>query len=607
MNTDKANENEFVFLIPPSLGPCIGSIRLKHHKGDTFHIEMKLWIAFEYSKGDFPSSDFKLFFRYKQAHTEWKTITAISEMQFPSINQSIDFNKFIDVAKIEPMRQLSYINNDVFNRNTLSYISQEIGISGGVSIIQSVADEIEFLVNRSNHEKKYETIEFQIFLIRDSFSVDTIDLDQVIHLHKKLEPSKWNDEIDRWLLNDIARCTTAGKQPSAPPWMGAEKSTWAQRATVKLSEETLRALIGDGESIRFIGACCRHPGMGLDEERMNESLKRASKASAAFAMLVGDQIYADATAGLNDPINPIERYVEEHAKAFGPEGYGQLTRKMPVYFTADDHEWRDDYPNGIPLDIFTINNTRYKSVANHAVSAFQYSHVSTNSDFSYRIENYHLLDVFVFDTRSNRHRGGSDINSSNEILTLLNWIRSTPESLKLKVLVSGSVLLPGLFPDSDVSKPGYLDTTQLYPVNRLAVLTAIADASEQGSRFLLLSGDYHLSGFFELKCNEKTIGACTVVPPWYAPWLFSNSSPYQVMTDEVIGLPLAAGVARRLTLEQVPGGQLLSGNGFSEFSVEPVLGSSTKTFKISVQRNLLDMTLPDDQNTIRFHKASTYV
>jgi hypothetical protein len=593
--------NNSIFLIPPALGPCIGSIDLIQAKDNQFELNLNFWVAFEYSERDFIVSDLELYFRYRQINSQWKTMETTSVMSFPPKHALFlsDTATPTDDAKLE-LSELTSLNG-------FSLGLKDMRIPGGYTIIKGQVDEIKLDINSLMNYKNKDFLEIQIFLKRENIFFDNIFPNQVLRLDKTPDATKWNDEIDCLLAEDTTRRKTADQAPSAPPWMSEELTSWSNRATVKLAVETFDALVDVGSGVRFISASCRHPGMGLDEERVNESLQRAANSSAAFALLVGDQIYADATAGLNDPINPIERYVEEHAKAFGPEGYGRLTRKMPVYFAADDHEWRDDYPNGIPLDLYTINSARYKSVADHAISAFQYSHVSTQSGLSYQIENYHLLDIFVFDTRSKRQGGGGDINSPNELKRLIDWIKTKSEPQKLKVLVSGSVFMPGLFPDSDVSKPGYLDTTQLYPKNRLEVLSAIADASEQGHRFLLLSGDYHLSGFFALKCNEKTIGACTIVPPWYAPWLFSNSSPYQVMDEEEIELAFTTGDKRQLKLESIPGGELLSGNGFSEFTVEPFVCSDGQAFKISIQRYLHNMTLPGAQYTLTPRKSSLLV
>jgi hypothetical protein len=62
------------------------------------------------------------------------------------------------------------------------------------------------------------------------------------------------------------------------------------------------ASLGEGCGVPFAVACCRHPGLGLDLGRVDRSvedfLQEQQQQPAAFAMLLGDQIYADATAGL---------------------------------------------------------------------------------------------------------------------------------------------------------------------------------------------------------------------------------------------------------------------------------------------------------------------
>src|SRR5690606_12539982 len=95
--------------------------------------------------------------------------------------------------------------------------------------------------------------------------------------------------------------------------------------------------------------CCRYPGFFFDRDRSYAAFERLCDLPEAarphLALMLGDQIYADATAGLFDPASPIERYVHAHRKAFRSSRVHRLLAGLPVVMTPDDHEFGDNHPN----------------------------------------------------------------------------------------------------------------------------------------------------------------------------------------------------------------------------------------------------------------------
>ena len=55
-------------------------------------------------------------------------------------------------------------------------------------------------------------------------------------------------------------------------------------------------------------------------------------------------------------------------------------------------------------------------------------------------------------------------------------------------------------------------------------------------RFVLISGDYHVSAFGEVRLNDRRVGAFVLAPPLYAPLSYANSSPSDVWLSERVEL-----------------------------------------------------------------------
>lgn len=379
-------------------------------------------------------------------------------------------------------------------------------------------------------------------------------------------------------------------RPIAPRLTEGAHATDFSGAEFRVTPASLRSLAAR-EDVQFAVASCRHPGFGIDSQRVNHTVRDflAKRGEAAFAMLLGDQIYADATAGLIDPTSPLERFYERHEVAFGRHALGQLLAEMPVYMTPDDHEFTDGHPGGAPLVKerwpdwgggrgFRDRLQRARTVADKAVTAFQrlQSPLGAQARQHYRFR-HGCTRCYVFDTRAARMRNEPLIVDGEFLKPLEAWLSHSEARESLNVIACGTVVLPGLRSNADPANPGGTDTWQYAASQRLALLELLVRLVP--GRFLLLSGDYHVSGAMRVLRDQQVVGCAVLAPPLYAPMAYANATPEAVDTGETIELPNGAGM---LSLEVVAGGEVARGSGLGLLEVR----RSGTGFTLAYERDL---------------------
>ena len=94
-------------------------------------------------------------------------------------------------------------------------------------------------------------------------------------------------------------------------------------------------------------ASCQYPHGPLDRAPAQASLERmaqqADQGELDLALFLGDQIYADATAGLVDPTRRDERYEIPHERAQRAPGLRRVLARLPSVMLLDDHELVDNW------------------------------------------------------------------------------------------------------------------------------------------------------------------------------------------------------------------------------------------------------------------------
>ncbi len=73
-------------------------------------------------------------------------------------------------------------------------------------------------------------------------------------------------------------------------------------------------------------------GRTMTEERGGDAL-----------LLIGDQIYADASAGLFDPVAWRDRYERRYRAMLSDPNVSKVLNSIPTHFAVDDHEFADNY------------------------------------------------------------------------------------------------------------------------------------------------------------------------------------------------------------------------------------------------------------------------
>lgn len=395
------------------------------------------------------------------------------------------------------------------------------------------------------------------------------------------------------LLNGQALKTAMRDQINGSVPDASWRVLWPEHSTVAPS------------TVTFLASSCRHPGLSVDRERIDHALNTDpdsfSEAKPALALLVGDQIYADATAGLIDPTSPIERYLERHETAFTSPGMRKFLAHMPTLMTPDDHEWINEFPLGSPLFKWSWPNWSKGSPylerqgawyewAKASVQHFQALQIPRNPGQGrwFGVGPFGPVRIFVMDTRQHRQRVSAQVLRETTLDHLSAWLaRGRPEILN--VIVTGSVVLPGLYPDADPTNPGPMDTWQHAPAQRQRLLDMlVSDSLSRQQRFMLLSGDYHLSAAFEIRVQGMVVGAAVVAPPLYAPLPYVNARAEHLWLDE----PLRVN-GQLLSLAAPPNGEALPGSGMAQVTVE----RHRQGFDIRMARNLRCFEAGTDSST----------
>jgi len=354
-----------------------------------------------------------------------------------------------------------------------------------------------------------------------------------------------------------------------------------------------------GAGLRFVAGTCRHPGLAFEDTRADHSLDCIGELAyesgprPAFMLMLGDQIYADATAGMMDSPSAAEKIVLRHGKAFGSAGFMKVTSSLPTYMVMDDHEigdnWTRDLLTRAAGYVPPANDTAPADLlhtARAAFSAYQWAPSPRNGNgpgFNYQFEEGGL-PFYILDTRSQRwrfpelHLPGApepQVCDPVQLEDLKLWLQANAGSNRPKFVVSGSVLAPGLreaaFRDPALSDRA-IDSWQLAPAQRRELLDWIA--KHEIRNVVFLAGDYHCSATAELQLGGVKAYAI-VTPPLYAQLPAANVGPGDLLRDEAFKLP--GGAMARVKAEARPG------DGFSEIRVVPA-GSS---WQLEVSHHLL--------------------
>jgi pimeloyl-ACP methyl ester carboxylesterase len=352
------------------------------------------------------------------------------------------------------------------------------------------------------------------------------------------------DNIDHLVRNGVMQFLDTAKDEHKP-WQDA-LITWQPSRK--------------SEDISIAFGSCQYPAGLMDNElayRSWKSLGRAlsekkQAAKADMLLLMGDQVYADATAGLFDPQSVDERYTWPYRKLYSHRHVRKVLCQLPVYCMLDDHEidnnWgpldpvheparieRNDHLKDMGVDAFLTYQRGLDPVT------WRESH-DGKKPLWYHFE-HNGYRFFMMDTRTDRSpRCAATIDDKNTTLISENQLRDFEAWLdqcdceKPAFVVSPSILFPrhqvasGDLPACALNADGW----DGYPQSLREMVKIVADRG--CSNLVFLSGDEHLSCDTTVSISVDGESACKIrsihCSGLYAPLPFANSRPEDLIANE---------------------------------------------------------------------------
>jgi cholesterol oxidase len=272
----------------------------------------------------------------------------------------------------------------------------------------------------------------------------------------------------------------------------------------------------DEGAVSFLFGSCLHPGLGTERQRsdsvfetMRPHLKdRTGRRGVDHLLLLGDQIYADATGDLLDPHAAHERFRKRYMEAFGgpTATIGQhahfIMSHLPTYFSIDDHEIHNDWQNAPNEPQTPELRAREKEALDSAYDFLIHEKRAGERGVFWHDFESAGFPFFAFDTRAERQ---SDVDRG-EVRALISpeqqagfraWLARPRDPQKPLFISTGTSLIP-------LTK-GPVETPQLslkddgllgYPAFLSWLVRELDPVKDR--RIVWLSGDVHSSSCAEL-------------------------------------------------------------------------------------------------------------
>ncbi len=313
-------------------------------------------------------------------------------------------------------------------------------------------------------------------------------------------------------------------------------------------------------STQFVVAACQYPPNMFDKRLAYRSYERLSQhldskvqstpaqLSPQFAVLMGDQVYTDPSAGMMDPTQRFDRFVDAYHLWLQQRPVKSVLRRLPSFMMLDDHELLNDWDSAES----SVGKASYYRDGKQAYWNFQRNLHQTpqgadllKQPLWYSFEQ-HGFDFFMIDSRS--ERDGRSLNHtdssasilpveeakliSNEQLTALkSWLLEKPSDGRPRFIVSPSMLLPRRLQSAQSSQEAtaiHSDAWDGYPKTLSDILSFIAE--HEVKNLVFLSGDEHLSSVTDINLTNTHKGSQTRIisihsSGLYSPLSFVNSTP----------------------------------------------------------------------------------
>jgi phosphodiesterase/alkaline phosphatase D-like protein len=307
----------------------------------------------------------------------------------------------------------------------------------------------------------------------------------------------------------------------------------------------------------FALASCQYPAGMLDDvparasyRRLAKRLDDDSRPKPEFLLLLGDQIYADATAGLFDPAALFDRFERPH-DVFLKLLTEVDVRSIPIYMMLDDHEIADNWepPRTGGTDPLLVEGREHYLRQRRMFGPDLVAPVGDSRvPLWYPIAS-ESFPFFVADTRTEREARsaatieGARIMSPDQFEALRGWLSEQKENDpdRPKFVASPSIVLPRRLRAArdHVAAALRSDAWDGYPSSLHALLAHIAQ--EQIRNVVFLSGDEHLSCVAKIDVTAPGKRPVQIVSVHssglYAPFPFANSVQADLAGDDEFYFP----------------------------------------------------------------------
>jgi cholesterol oxidase len=351
----------------------------------------------------------------------------------------------------------------------------------------------------------------------------------------------------------------------------------------------LRRLVEKKKDCHFLVGSCRYPGTPFDRNNADQAFDVMCRLLDAgvdcdLLFLVGDQIYADATAGLIDPKQWRDRYVDRYRSLFQARAVRTVLNSIPCHFAIDDHEFADNFSGPVgrkagkevrELKGGNIGDAQFE-FARTAAYAYQGSarsfrrfetataattvaaavegadpRTESTPTFWYPLDDSAEIScpAFILDTRSERQRFSAGqparLMGEMQMAAFCRWLDAKSEDPRPKFVFLGSPLIPL---NRDCEAPGIWmrqDSPVAYPDELAKIVHCIVE--KKVHRLVFVGGDPHLSCAATMEFRTTSSGSTgnsisalhIISSGLYSPLPFANLSQDDVawMNRRSIALP----------------------------------------------------------------------
>jgi hypothetical protein len=296
------------------------------------------------------------------------------------------------------------------------------------------------------------------------------------------------------------------------------------------------------EDLAFVFASCQYPSGMLDRDQAIRSYqalaRRFGDGPPERLLLLGDQVYTDATYGLLDPTQMDDRYRLPYEQLSAPQGpLAQLPQdfRRVMRMTPDDHEIVNDWEPWGPR----ARGERYR----HGLASYWRYQRGENSGEGKDIWIKEAAEagtgrrwqLFMADTRTQREYRSEKTLATASLLgarqtdELEQWLADTRRE-DLKIITSPAMLLPRT--RTCVGEPLRLDGWQGYPASFHRLLAFLCD--HEIPNVVFLSGDAHLGVRARITVRKRGTQQRVAfeshhTPALYAPYPFANESRWNLL------------------------------------------------------------------------------